>query len=196
MPDTLFANMPNRSSDSAPSRGRTPAPSHSPIESGIGARLREARVRAGFHRQTDFAKSCGVSPITLNRHELGRVIPCVELIRVYAAVSGVSASYLQYGIGDPTIPRAVVQYLKSWKAHSLLEETRLRLQRVPWSVIALGEIDEFQVHELAKLIDRNLRPRSHSADADPLSSASGQPPDDPRSEGTDPRCAQPALSQP
>ena len=170
-PDTLYENMPRQPDEAM--RVRMPATSHALIESGVGARIREARIAAGFKRQAMFARAVGVNPVTLNRHEQGRVIPCIELIRSYAKVLGVSASYLQYGIGDPQIPHAVHDYLEHWQSKDLLEETKARLLRVPWSLIAAGEIDTFQVHALARLIDSNLRPRSSSENAGSADSLSG-----------------------
>lgn len=138
---------------------------HALVTPGFGARLVRARKRAGFDSQPKLARATGLAVNTICRHEVEKVPPSLAAITSYARVLNVSAAYLQYGLGDPTIPTAVGHYLRSYKGLLLLPETRARLLAFPWSMVEAGsEVNEPSVHAIARVIDQNLRERGHSPD--------------------------------
>lgn len=197
-PDTVAPTMPRPPKVPPPSRYVPPA--RDVVESGFGTRLRLARLRAGINRQADLARATGIGPVSINRHEMDRSSPSLENIRIYADILGVSASYLQYGLGDPEIPAALNAYLRSERADNLLEETRARLKRVPWSVIVPtpSSLTKDQVHTLAVFIDDNLRTYACRRDAkhDAPLRRDAVPDDAPGAPHADPRSTLSADAEP
>lgn len=197
-PDTVAPNMPRPPKVPPPSRYVPPA--RDVVEAGFGTRLRLARLRAGINRQADLARATGIGPVSINRHEMDRTSPSLENIRIYADILGVSASYLQYGLGDPEIPAALNAYLRSERADNLLEETRARLRRVPWSVVVAtpSSLTKDQVHTLAVFIDENLRAYACRRDAknDVPLRRDAVPNDARGAPHADPHSAVPAVDEP
>lgn len=137
---------------------------HPLISPGFGGRLMRARLNAGFDSQPKLARVAGLSVNTVCRHETEAHPPSLAAIVSYCRVLGVSAAYLQYGLGDPTVPPAVQHFLCSYKGLLLLPETRARMVAMPWSLIVDGEPTEPQVHAIARVVDANLRAREHRPD--------------------------------
>lgn len=151
---------------------------HALVTPGFGARLIRARLAAGFTSQPLLARAAGVSVNTVCRHELERVPPSLAAITSYARVLRVSAAYLQYGIGDPSVPPAVQHYLRSMRGMQLLPETQARLIAMPWSLLVDGEVSEAQVHAIARVVDGNLRARGDLRHAQRLSGGEAEVPGD------------------
>lgn len=63
----------------------------------IGARLREARMRAGYIRGIDFAEKVGVNKPTYSNHENGNKSISIESLIEYARHLDVSWQYLATG---------------------------------------------------------------------------------------------------
>lgn len=137
---------------------------HALVTPGFGGRLMRARIRAGFASQPQLAREAGLSVNTVCRHEIERVAPSLAAITTYARVLNVSAAYLQYGLGDPTIPPAVGHYLRTHRGLLLLVETRARLLAIPWSLLCGDEVTQEQVHAIAHVVDVNLRTRGDFVD--------------------------------
>lgn len=70
-----------------------------PASAGIGARLAEARARAGLS-MAGLAQAANVSPSTIHDIEKDRRSPAIELVERLALALGVSPSWLAYGEGD------------------------------------------------------------------------------------------------
>lgn len=62
----------------------------------LGEKIREARKRAGFSKQKDFARHLQIEQNTLSRYEAGAHPPKPELLRRIAKACGVTIGYL-YG---------------------------------------------------------------------------------------------------
>lgn len=134
------------------------------FEPGWGRRLKEARIRAGYKSQPALARAMGVHVMTIYRHEAEKVEPHDDAVRAYSRMLTVSESYLRYGSGDESVPRAVRSYLDSYRSAELLPETRRRLTQIPWALLTAGDVDEKVVDGLARLVDKNLRSRGKFPD--------------------------------
>ena len=69
----------------------------------IGARLREARIRAGYTTSADFANKMQINKPTYSNHENGNKAISIETIVEYAQHLNVSWQYLV--TGEVTRPR-------------------------------------------------------------------------------------------
>ncbi len=132
----------------------------------FGRRLYEARMRAGFGSQYALARRMSLHKITVHKHETQGIIPRRRTLDEYAWVLGVTPQWLLYGRDDPLldVPKAVYRYIEENRSE-LAPETLERLQRVPWHVIAdedVESLDGYDVHDIRKLIDRNLAKRDSS----------------------------------
>jgi len=66
----------------------------------MNARLREARIAAGFKTATDAIQSCGWKGSTYRAHENGQNNYKVEEAKAYGKAYGVSAAWLLIGNGE------------------------------------------------------------------------------------------------
>lgn len=145
----------------------------------FGRRLREARLAAGYGSQTALARRMALHPLTVHRHEMQGMVPKREVVDQYCWLLGVSPQWLLYGSNDPMLdlPGPVKEYLLGPFGRSLDREVFTRMQRVPWGVIAdLDTLQREQVHEVARLIERNLAMRASSRGAEQLSLQDIPPP--------------------
>lgn len=69
-----------------------------PTVEGIAARLRSARIKAGYKRASHFAERVGVLPVTLRAHENGQNGFPRDTAKLYADALGVSVHWLLYGV--------------------------------------------------------------------------------------------------
>ena len=153
---------------------------HALVTPGFGGRLMRARIAAGFTSQPKLARAAGLSVNTVCRHEVEKIPPSLQAITSYARVLNVSAAYLQYGLGDPSIPSAVTHYLCTMRGLLLHPSTRAKVIAFPWSLVAEGdELTEPQVHAIARVVDGFVREREHRLDGHGLPSG-----DEPLSDGT------------
>jgi transcriptional regulator with XRE-family HTH domain len=67
---------------------------------GIGSRIREARIAAGFSRAEHFARKLEIASAQLSKYELGHVEPRAEKLASIARACGVSIDWLITGQGQ------------------------------------------------------------------------------------------------
>lgn len=82
-------------------RKLTPAGDARLIRAQMGARLKEARIAAGYHTAKDMAEAVGENPQTYRNYERGGGIPQDTMVAL--ARAGVSINYLYLGLGPKTI---------------------------------------------------------------------------------------------
>lgn len=156
-----------------------------PVVSGFGARLREARLRAGYTSQPQLARKLGLHVMTIWKHESSDEAPSDEMVRAYARTLGVTDVWLRYGAestdGAATVPRAVDEYLSGHRAIGLDPEVADRLRRIQWSVLTAGEVDDEDVHQARRLIEKLLRRyrEERERERERASASASVPPDEP-----------------
>ena len=135
-----------------------------PKTAAFGARLKQARQRAGYRSQPALARALGINPMTVHRHEAGIVPPKPETLRAYAVKLRVTEQWLLYGAGDPEVAGVVESYLTGRRGMDTDPYVAECLRSVPWAQLGAGALDEIDVHEMRLTIEKvwaRRRPSTH-----------------------------------
>lgn len=161
----------------------------------FGARLAEARKRAGYGSQTALARRAGLHKLTVHGHESQGRLPSRPVLELYAFLLGVTPQWLMHGVDDPMLDLPPVV-----RDHLLAERDRMsadvyeRMQRVPWHVIGGDDIDPLDVLTIRALVERNLAKRD--ARVRPSASYRGHAPEQLPIRGLDTRPPEPEVRRP
>jgi transcriptional regulator with XRE-family HTH domain len=132
---------------------------------GLGQRLKEARIRAGFHTQADLADAMGVRPLTINRIETGGADPGKSTIAQLVKALNVSETWLLYNVGGDTQTDAVEEveaYLASPLASDISPQVRKLLQSFQFASIGAASPTIRVVDQVRALIELTQALSSHS----------------------------------
>lgn len=123
---------------------------------GLGQRLKEARIRAGFHTQADLADAMGVRPLTINRIETGGADPGKSTIAQLVETLKVSETWLLYNVGgeaETDAAEEVEAYLASPLASGISPQVRKLLQSFQFASIGAANPSVRVVDQVRSLIE-------------------------------------------
>lgn len=131
---------------------------------GFGERLTLLRTLAGFRRQAEFARACGVTPTTINRAEKATkrtgdkaLTAIVATLHKHVAFD---EAWLVYGVGEPpnsAPPASVLNYLgASSLAVGMSDEVRGALLKFPWAALCVANPSTEQIALVRMMIESNL----------------------------------------
>lgn len=105
-----------------------------------GQRIKWARERAGYLKQTEFAKLCGLSQGTLSEIEKGETkLPNAEAALIMCELTGVTLRWIIYGEdGEINIPTKQEQELLT-KLRAMDEKSRTALLEMAKAIPASKE---------------------------------------------------------
>lgn len=143
-------------------RGKPRKDAPASVESGYGARLKQARLLRNL-TQEDLATLLGIRAITISRNETESMSPSKSTFDGYVRELAISAVWLAYGEGkgpsqdgqDHDHGELLREYLASPLAQTLRPATRGRLARIRFADLGISIPTFAAVHDVALLLERH-----------------------------------------
>jgi hypothetical protein len=138
---------------------------------GIGARLKAARLRAGYRSQCALARVMRTNNMNIHRHETEAVVPSDAMVKAYAETLGVSVAWLRYGRETSTVvPAAVETYLSSVRGMDTDASVAAALRRLDWTAwtgVSASEVDHKDVETIRDALEKMYARRGKLVDGSP-----------------------------
>jgi transcriptional regulator with XRE-family HTH domain len=131
----------------------------------IAARLRSARIRAGYTSAAKFARKHGFNVTTYTHHERGRRTITVESLQQYSSALDAGLADLLYDIGERSIITVSVNYTIV-AGGKVMEGAVQGLSREADGIGGIPQVDvpNLQTLTAAKVSGNSMFPRYHDGD--------------------------------